>query len=439
MRTAGRLDYGRTLVLGLGFLTTAISWSLFNSYVPIFLQRFVTSATVIGFVMTLDNWAAILIQPWIGALSDRTATRMGRRMPYLAAGIPLAAVLFAAIPLFATGGGARSVLFTLGGREVEVADGLLPLFLVIMGFNLAMALYRAPVVALMPDVTPSVHRSKANGVINLMGGIGTILAVLGGSFLYELGAPVPFAFAAGVMILALCVLLAVVREPRQPADAGGRASGEPKAAVLRSLRQIVAEKEHSALFILGAIFCWFVAFNGIETWFTTYGVAVLGVKENVASRMFTAVALTFVIFAIPAGHIGTKLGRKRTILIGICVFVADLAALSIFRQVAILWPLLAVAGVAWALINVNSITIVWELARSNRVGTYTGLYYFASALAQIVAPPLLGLVIDRIGMAALFPSALIFMVLAGLLMMGVRKGETSGGAEPGTRREGDGA
>ncbi len=344
---------------------------------------------------------------------------MGRRMPYLAVGIPVAAAFFAAIPLLAGGGGVRE------GRGVEVASGLLPLFLVIMGFNLAMALYRAPVVALMPDVTPSIHRSKANGVINLMGGIGSILAFLGGSFLYELGAPIPFAIAAGIMILALFVLLAAVREPRQPPEPGG-VSGEPKPAVLRSLRQIVAEKEYSALFILGAIFCWFFAYNGVETWFTSYGVAVLGVKENVASRMFTAVALTFVAFALPAGIVGTKVGRKRTIMIGLGVFVADLAALSVVRQASLLWPLLAAAGLAWALINVNSITIVWELARANRVGTYTGLYYFASALAQITSPPLLGLLIDRIGMAALFPAALIFMVLAGLLMVGVRSGESSG-------------
>jgi maltose/moltooligosaccharide transporter len=437
MTTSGRLDYGKTFVIGLGFLTTAVSWSLYNSYVPIFLKRSVGSAAVIGFIMTLDNWAAIVIQPWVGALSDRTRTRLGRRMPYIAAGIPVAAAFLVAIPLLASAGaGATTVLFPSVGGGIQVSGALLPLFLAIMGFNLAMALYRAPVVALMPDVTLSVHRSKANGVINLMGGVGSILAFLGGSFLYELGAPVPFAVSAGVMVLALCVLLAAVREPAVASVPTSGEVEEPRPAVFRSLRRIVAGKEYSALFILGAIFCWFFAYNGIETWFTTWGVDVLGVKENVASRMFTATAVAFVLFALPAGVVGTKLGRKRTILIGLGVFIADLVALIAIRQLALLWVLLAVAGVAWALINVNSITIVWELARGSSLGTYTGLYYFASALAQIVSPPLLGLLIDRAGMPALFPAAVAFMILAALLMLGVRRGESGGEAEAGDRREG---
>jgi len=400
-----RLAYGRTFVIGLGFFTTAVSWSLYNSYVPIFLQRHVSSAALIGFVMTLDNWSAIVIQPWIGALSDRTSTRMGRRMPYIAAGVPLGALLFSAIPVFA-------------GMST-----FLPVFLVIMGFNLAMALYRAPVVALMPDVTASAHRSKANGVINLMGGVGSILAFLGGSYLYELGNGVPFYAASAVMLIALVILLAAVRENRLRLGGTPASEAQRRPAIIRSIRDVIARREYSTIFILAAIFFWFFAYNGVETWFTTYGVKVLGIKENVAARMVSAVALSFVVFALPAGFVGTRLGRKRTILVGLGLFIVVLVLLIVLRTAIALWVLLALAGLAWALINVNSITIVWELAPGEHVGTYTGLYYFASAAAQIVSPPLLGLVFDNAGMSALFPAAAVLMAVAALMMLGVKSGE----------------
>ena len=432
-----RLNYGRTFVIGLGFFTTAISWALYNAYVPIFLRKFISSATLIGLVMTFDNWAAIIIQPWIGALSDRTKTPLGKRMPYVVLGIPLGAALFAILPFSTLGETGREVLrFIALIGEVRIAGGLLPVVLIIMAFNIAMAIYRAPVVALMPDVTPSMHRGKANGIINFMGGVGSILAYLVGSFLYDIGVTIPFVCTAVVMVLALVILLIFVHEPEsrrgiRDGFKGGRVPQYPdknsadkeKPGIVRSTVQIFREKQWSTLLILLAIFFWFLAFNSMETWFTTYGVEVLQVKESAAARILTSVSLFFVIFALPAGYIGSRLGRKRSIMIGIILFAAVSFAIIFVRGIAVLYGLFALAGVAWAMINVNSITIVWELASGSRLGTYTGLYYFFSALAQIVAPPLAGFIMDRTGIRSLFPFATICFVLALLMMIGVRKGE----------------
>ena len=434
MSAQQRLSYGRTFVIGLGFFTTAISWSLFNSYVPIFLRAFLSSQALIGFVMTLDNWASLLVQPWIGAVSDRTRTRLGRRLPFVAVGVPLGAVFFSLIPILARGG-ATGAGFRLPGLGLELSGGLLPLFLVIMGFNLAMALYRAPVVALMPDLTPSVHRSAANGIINFMGGVGSILAFLGGSFLYETGSAIPFLAGAILMVVAAAVLLVVIREPTPQAPE----KAEQKSSVLRSLGDVFRRREWTTLFILAAIFFWFFAFNGVETWFTTYGVEVLGIGEAAASRMVSGVALSFVLFALPAGYVGKRIGRKKTILLGLAVFIVDMGVLIAARSPYLLWALMVLAGLAWSLINVNSITVVWEMARGAQIGTYTGMYYFASALAQILSPPALGLLFDAVGVRALFPAALVMLVLAALMMLGVRGGEArpaeavvdnGGGARP---------
>ncbi len=428
-----KLNYGKTFVIGFGFFTTAITWSLYNSYVPIFLKKFITSATLIGVIMTLDNWAAIIIQPWIGSLSDRTRTRIGRRMPYIAAGIPVAALLFAIIPYVSmreTGELIKTHLPLLG--SVSLSTGILPVIGIIMLFNIAMAVYRAPVVALMPDVTPSVHRSKANGVINLMGGVGSIIAYFAGSYMYDMGVPVPFVVTAVIMILALVILLLFIREklpePTTGAKTNSDTSGldapkEEKVGIIKSMGEIIVNKEKSALFILLAILFWFIAFNSIETWFTTYGVDVLKVKASTASRMLSTVPLMFVIFALPAGFIGTSLGRKKTILIGLALFIVDLAIVTFTRRGLTLYILFAFAGIAWALINVNSITIVWELASAKKIGTYTGLYYFFSSLAQIIAPPLAGFIMDKTGRASLFPFSIAFFILAFLMMFGVKRGE----------------
>lgn len=415
-----RLNYGKTFVIGLGFFTTAMCWALYNAYVPIFLRKFISSSMIIGFIMTVDNWAAIIIQPWIGALSDKTNTRLGRRMPYIALGIPLAALFFMLIPYFLDRPAGTAVELTLPliGR-LQLAPGLLPLFIIIMLFNIGMAFYRAPVVSLMPDVTPSRFRSKANGVINLMGGVGSILAYLVGSFLYDLGVAIPFVTAAGVMVLALIVLLIFIREPRSiKVEKKGMEPG-----IINSVKDIFREREWSVLFIMTAIFFWFAAFNSMETWFTTYGIEVLHIKESAAARILTSISLFFVISALPAGFIGTRLGRRKTIFIGLVLFILVLCVLFFVRSIPLLYLLFSLAGVAWALINVNSITIVWELASAVRIGTYTGLYYFFSSLGQMVSPPLAGFVTDRLGMISLFPYSIVFFLLALLMMFGVKKGE----------------
>ena len=253
-----KLDYGKTALLGFGFLGVSLIWSVYNSYVPVFLEKdFALSASLIGIVMTFDNIAALFIQPWIGALSDRTHTRIGRRMPFILIGAPVAALAFAVIPF----------------------ANVLPLFMAtIIVMLFAMVVFRTPVIALMPDITPSPLRSKANGVINLMGGVGAILAFFVGARLYDLGRPVPFIVFAIVLVIALALVYLLIKEPRAAAEPPSQEAG-----VLANLKIILADRDKSAILILFAIFAWFVGFNVIETFFTLYGVNVLGVKESAAS------------------------------------------------------------------------------------------------------------------------------------------------------------
>lgn len=409
-----KLNYGKTAILGFGFFGISLLWSIYNSYVPVFLEKdFLLSATLVGFVMTFDNIAALLIQPWIGALSDRTHTSIGRRMPFIIAGAPIAAIAFALIPWV----------------------NLLPLFMaVIIIMLLAMAIFRTPVIALMPDITPSPLRSKANGVINLMGGIGAILAFFVGAKLYDMGRPVPFIAVAIVLILAIAIVFWRIKEPKETPEPPSREAG-----VFANLRIILADRDKSALLILLAIFAWFVGFNVIETFFTLYGVNVLKIKESAASLMLGFLSVTFVLFAVPSGFIATRFGRKGTILTGLAILGTLLLLIRILPpttqmqtlitlaglQITVMHLIMMLAGIAWACININSLPMVVDIAPQDRIGTYTGLYYFFSTLAAILGPWMGGVLTDLMGRdySMIFTIAPLGMLFAFLFMLFVRRGE----------------
>lgn len=394
----GKLNKKNTFLLGFGFFCISIVWPLYNAFVPVFLSKYISSAMMIGFVMTFDNIAAITLQPFFGALSDRTHTKYGRRLPYLMIGIPLSAVFFTLIPF---------------------EFSLVTLIAAAMGFNIMMSIYRAPTVALMPDLTPSVHRSKANGIINFMGGLGAVMALLIGPMLYEMNRSYPFAAAAVVMLIALFILIKTIKEPDKAAS-----DEEEHTGIIRAFIEVIKDKDKSALLILIAIFLWFVAYQGVEALFTLYGINYLGIKESTAAFLLSFFSITFLIFAIPSGLIATKFGRRKTIMTGIVGLLMVFVLITFFRNTLYIGILLGLGGVFWALININSYPMVVEMTTENKIGAYTGLYYFFSALAAITGPPLLGFIIDFVGYGSLFIISVSFLLLAFITMMFVKKGES---------------
>lgn len=417
-----RLNYGRTFVLGFGFFGVSVIWAVYNAYVPIFLaNKYQLQPFWIGFFMTLDNIAALLIQPPIGAWSDRLRTPIGRRMPFILIGAPLGALAFGLIPL----------------------QSALPLFVACTStLLLSMALWRTPVVALMPDITPSKYRSQANGIINFMGGVGAIIAFLYGADLYDLNPAYPFWMGSALVIFAALMVLIFVREPKEFETTDHTAPN-----LWLSLQKVWNDQEKSALRILLAIFCWFVAYNAIEAFFTLYAVNHLGLGESDGSRLLGQLSLFFVIMALPAGYIGSKFGRKNTIITGIiglaacmvamAVIPADTLTISLTRlpvlgNVPVVGVILMLAGSSWALININSLPMVVDMTDDLHIGTYTGLYYLFSTMAAITGPNLNGLIIQLSGSnyASIMIFGPVFMVLALILMLGVRRGEAKASLAP---------
>jgi MFS family permease len=410
-----KFNYGRIFLLGFGFFGVSVIWATYNAFVPLFLaNKFGLQAGLIGFFMTLDNIAALFIQPTVGAWSDRLRTPIGRRMPFILIGAPIGALVFGLIPL----------------------ASVLPLFVACTTtLLLSMALWRTPVVALMPDITPSPKRSQANGIINFMGGIGSIIAFLGGSKLYEINPAYPFWLGSGLVILAALLVFLLIREPKE------YEASKAQPDLLASLKEVLQGKEKSALLILMAIFFWFVAYNAIEAFFTLYVNKHLGQPESEGARLLSQYSLIFVLFALPAGFIGSRFGRRKTILTGltimsICIFslqfispatlLTPLTKLPLLGVIPVLGLILMFAGAGWALININSLPMVVDMTIPERIGTYTGLYYLFSTLAAIAGPNINGWIIEGAGnnYNMVTVVAPVFFLLAMAMMFFVRRGES---------------
>ena len=339
----------------------------------------------------------MFLQPYVGSLSDRTRTRFGRRKPFLMIGAPLAAAFFVLVPF------ARSLI--------------VPLALAILATNLAMALFRSPTVYYLGDLFKPEERSKANGVINLMGGLAGAVALFSGGALYKIGVPLPFLVASAIMLASIALVVAVVREEVSVRTV---APAEGQTGLGTNLRSLVSGTDKSGLYLLAAIFSWFVGWNAMEAFFTLYARNILEIDIGSGTQMLTAFAATLILFAIPSGLLATRFGRRPTILVGLAGMLVGLLAGFVIRQPAVLLIVLAVMGAFWALININSLPMVYDLGGRSGIGALTGLYYFSSSAAAITGPILAGGVIDLTGHSAIWIFSGLFIALAGFFMLRVR-------------------
>ena len=411
-----QMNYLKTFLLGFGFFGVSVIWGTYNAFVPLFLaNKFGIRPGFIGVFMTIDNLAALFIQPAVGAWSDSLRTRIGRRLPFILVGAPIAALAFGLIPI----------------------ASVLPLFVAsTVTLILSMAVWRTPVVALMPDITPSKFRSQANGVINFMGGVGAIISFLLGSQLYDINQAYPFWLGSGLVIVAALLVFIFIREPK----IFNENPNAEKPKLIKSLRGILKEKDKSAIRIFLAIMFWFIAYNAIEAFFTLYANKHLGMAESDGVRLLSQLSLLFVIFALPSGLIGGKIGRRKTISMGIVLMALSMLMMAVLPvplltqllftvpvlgEVPVVGLVLMFAGIAWAFININSLPMVVDLTDAVHIGTYTGLYYLFSTLAAILGPNINGWLVELAGQeySVIMYIGPIFMLLALFMITGVKGGE----------------
>ena len=426
-----KLNYKRTVLIGLAFLSICAFWQMYDSIIPLILQNtFGIGETLTGVIMAADNVLAIFLLPLFGALSDKADTRFGKRMPFIVTGTVLAVIFLLLLPI--------------ADRKVNMVLFIVSLFALLV----SMGLYRSPAVALMPDLTPNKLRSKGNAIINLMGAVGGVYTLIMIKLLVGKGerpdymplfVSVAALMAVSVGILAITisekkVKAKVAQEVREYEDRTGlkvetedtveaeEAAAEGKESVKH---QMPAEVKRSMGFLLASIFLWFTAYNAVTTAFSRYTKVVWHLEGGGFADCLMVATIAAILSYVPIGNLAGRIGRKKTILVGIvlmsgCYF----AAIFANQYHALINVAFAVIGIGWAAINVNSYPMIVEMSKGSDIGKFTGTYYTFSMAAQILTPVLSGFLLEKVSYRTLFPYAFVFSVLAFITMMQVHHGDT---------------
>ena len=453
-----KLNYKRVLLVGMAFFLISAFWQAYDAIIPLILtNHFGLPQTISGAVMSLDNILAVFLLPLFGALSDKIKTKIGKRTPFILIGTIIATISFVALTfidnyqlarVIAAGvpemsqGALSNEAFIEAVRkatvELTIANplpfvGFIATLLVVL---LAMAIFRSPAVALMPDVTIKPLRSKANAIINLTGTFGGILVlVLGILFATSKNHYMQYTgyvvAVVAIMLTGLIVFMLSVKENKWADEMQeesirlGLETADDDESALSGNRALSKPELRSLLLILASVALWYIGYNSITSKYSVYATNVLGFDFNLTLIIAQAAAI---VSYIPVGIISSKLGRKKTILAGVTML-ASAFFIGIFitptTPEVIMYPVFILAGIGWATINVNSFPMAVELARGGNVGKYTGYYYTASMSAQIVAPILSGLFYDLLGMRyTFFTFGTLFVVFSFITMLFVKHGDS---------------
>ena len=434
-----KLDNKRTILTGLAFLSICAFWQMYNSIVPLILTNtFHLNETYSGIIMAADNILALFLLPLFGSLSDRTNTKIGKRMPYVLFGTGIAIILMNILPIIDNS-------YSTAPSGFKTAS-----FIVVLGLLLvAMGTYRSPAVALMPDITPKPLRSKANAIINLMGALGGVIYLGVAAVMYpnskvanlaHVNYQPLFIVVASIMFVAIAVLFLTVKEPKLVAEQRELEEKHPEWNLAEDdgsgNETLPAGVKKSLGFLLASIGLWFIGYNAVETWFTTYVSNVMGQALGGASTCLLIATGGAVVSYIPIGVLASKVGRKRTIMGGI-ILLASCFGLGYFLTTTyseinlIMFIVFALVGLAWAAINVNSLPMVVEMCKGSDIGKFTGYYYTFSMAAQVITPVLAGYLLRNVGYTTLFPYAALFVALSFVTMLFVKHGDNKPEAKKG--------
>lgn len=434
-----KLNNKRTVLVGFAFLAICAFWQMYDNIVPLILTKtFHLNETYSGLIMGADNVAALFLLPLFGSLSDKTNTKIGKRMPFIIGGTILAVIFMNLLPIFDN------------GYYNAPSTGKLIGFVVMLGLLLiSMGTFRSPAVALMPDVTPKPLRSKANAIINLMGAVGGIIYLGIAAVLYpnskvngldHVNYQILFIVVAAIMLIAVILLKATINEPKLVEENKKLEAEHPEWNLAEddgSGKEVLPPEVKKSLgFLLASIALWFFGYNGVTTWFTTYVDQVMGQGLGGASTCLLIATGGAIVSYIPIGVLASKIGRKKTIQIGIavlaCCFGIGYFITTMFDSInVIMFIVFAVVGFAWAAINVNSLPMVVEMCKGSDIGKFTGYYYTASMAAQIITPTLAGTLMRNISYKVLFPYAAIFVALSFVTMLFVKHGDAKAVAKKG--------
>ncbi len=416
-----KLNYGRTFLIGLAFMSISSFWQVYDNIIPLIMKNtFGLGETITGVVMALDNILALILLPVFGSISDKVDTKLGKRTPFIVVGTVLAVTFMLILPF------------------ADRAENL-PLFVgALFGVLVSMGLYRSPAVALMPDLTPNHLRSKANAIINLLGAVGGVYSLVMIKVLVGKGTRptyVPLFMSIAIfMVMSIVVLVATIREKKLATQLRAEEAAEKaNASEQKMVEEVVPEPaktvlapevKRSMIFMLMSIFLWYTAYNAVTTAFSRYTTEVWKLEGGGFADCLMVATVAAICSYIPIGFLASRIGRKKTIMGGVLLMAACyLAATFVMVYHPVINIAFALIGVAWAAINVNSYPMIVAMSKGADIGKFTGTYYTFSMAAQIMTPILSGFLLENVAYTTLFPYAFGFSILAFITMTQVRHGD----------------
>lgn len=401
---------GQVVIASFGFGACLVFWSIYNTYVPLILDdklshlgNFALSATFVstltGFIMTIDNMFGLIFQPMFGRKSDYTRSRWGKRLPYLIVGVPLCAVLFILIPIMA---------------QADGLAGILAMMVVVIIFNFVMSTWRAPCVAIMPDMVPIEYQSDGNAIVNIVSGAISLVASLSATILGAVGFKDAIAggdyrsvFVFGALLAVLCFLIVwiFVKWPDNRGEELVEEKEDKEEKKKSSLLHpnLPADVKRSMYIMMFSLFFISGTNDGFSTYTSLYASKLLDIGVAKITLLGTIAGVGGAVFALPAGVLGRKFGRRKSIIIGLSV-------VAVCYLLMFLMPYMGLAGYdlmytiltlgktgAFLLVNINTLPIMLAIGGKERFGEFTGFYYFATFSAAVACPTLIGWLIGVTG------------------------------------------
>jgi len=401
-----KTSFKKVFLLGMSSFSDQLFWGIYNTDIPIIVQTiYHLSNTLTGWVMNIDNILGLFLLPLVGMLSDRTNTKIGKRMPYILGGLLGGAFFFFLIALFA-----------------HLQLPFVFVFIAIFFAVSSMSIERSPTIALMADITPKEDRPPANSIMNLMTGIGGIFGILVVGMISSVNRLLGFGVASIFIVIGALVVFFSINENR---DAKFR-SDEKEESIFKSISLIFKKENVSLLFLLLAVAFGWIGINTVETFYTAFMSMESGLPSTVGEQMaklnLSIFFITFIAFSIPAGFLGKKFKRKLPMLVGLFGLIVVFGIVVLVKNYSIHKYLFALGGILWDMFIVNAIPTVIDFGSAETQGTYTGLYYLFSQTANIIAPVLAGSFADMYKTKfVIFPISVIAFILATISLTFMRK------------------
>ncbi|MGI5500752.1 MFS transporter [Lentzea sp. CA-135723] len=375
-----RLTRRITFFVALAVFAQEATWDFYDAQVPPLLREHIASTAIVGLLMGMDNLLGIFVQPWIAHRSDNTRTRWGRRIPYLAVGMPLAALLFTLIPL---------------------TTALPALIAVIFVYSLVGNSFKPIAQALLPDFIEPERRGRANAVVKIASGLTVVVSAVISAVLVDDHPKLAFTVPALLMLVCTAVLVSRVRDNT---SRGYRLAltedtdDEPPQRLRELARDILRDRDRSRLLVVTAVLLFASAWFSSRSLFTPYGMETLGLSRGAAGSLTFPSGIAFLVAAYPAALLAERIGRIRTMTIGMTVFGTSLALGTLVPTPAVTVVSFCVAAAGASGFLINAAVVLWNLAPSARViGVYTGLYTVSWAAGGFVGPGIVGAMVDITG------------------------------------------